>query len=83
MHGLSSPQFLDHLESNSGIYLYCSLITARFLQTNIRYRPLSPFIHPLQVEESVKVTIPNIAEDASQHLWVTLIPAAHCPGSVM
>lgn len=83
MVGLSSPQFLDHLESNSGVYLYCSSITARFLQASIRHRPLDPFVRPLPHEESVKITVPNVAEEASHQLCVTLIPAGHCPGSVM
>ena len=83
MVGLSSPQFLDHLESNSGVYLYCSAITARFLQASIRHRPLDPYVRPLPLEEMVKINIPNVAEEATHHIWVTLIPAAHCPGSVM
>ncbi|MCL4105213.1 UNVERIFIED_CONTAM: hypothetical protein GTU68_055344 [Idotea baltica] len=83
MIGLSSPQFLDHLESNSGLYLYCSQITARFLQASIRHRPLSPYVVPLPHEEPVKITVPNVAEEATHQLWVTLIPAAHCPGSIM
>lgn len=83
MIGLSSPQFLDHLESNSGVYLYCSAITARFLQASIRHRPLDPFVRPLPPEEPVKITVPNVAEEASHQLCVTLIPAGHCPGSVM
>ncbi|KAK4318202.1 hypothetical protein Pmani_010779 [Petrolisthes manimaculis] len=83
MVGLSSPQFLDHLESNSGVYLYCSSITARFLQASIRHRPLDPFVRPLPPEEPVKITVPNVAEEASHQLCVTLIPAGHCPGSVM
>lgn len=83
MIGLSSPQFLDHLESNSGVYLYCSHITARFLQASIRHRPLDPYVRPLPPEEPVKITVPNVAEEASHQLCVTLIPAGHCPGSVM
>ncbi|XP_045603958.1 protein artemis isoform X2 [Procambarus clarkii] len=83
MIGLSSPQFLDHLESNSGVYLYCSAITARFLQASIRHRPLDPFVRPLPPEEPIKITVPNVAEEASHQLCVTLIPAGHCPGSVM
>ena len=83
MIGLSSPHFLDHLESNSGVYLYCSSITARFLQASIRHRPLDPFVRPLPHEEPVSITVPNVAEEASHQLCVTLIPAGHCPGSVM
>lgn len=83
MIGLSSPHFLDHLESNSGVYLYCSSITARFLQASIRHRPLDPFVRPLPHEEPVNITVPNVAEEASHQLCVTLIPAGHCPGSVM
>ncbi|KAK7067353.1 Protein artemis [Halocaridina rubra] len=83
MVGLSSPQFLDHLESNNGVYLYCSAITARFLQASIRHRPLDPYVRPLHLEEPVKITVPNVAEEASHQLCVTLIPAGHCPGSVM
>ncbi|XP_076040079.1 protein artemis-like isoform X2 [Oratosquilla oratoria] len=83
MIGLSSPQFLDHLESNVGVYLYCSAITARFLQASIRHRPLDPYVRPLPPEESVRITVPNVAEEAAHQLMVTLIPAGHCPGSVM
>ncbi|CAL4168996.1 unnamed protein product, partial [Meganyctiphanes norvegica] len=83
MVGLSSPQFLDHLESNSGVYLYCDRITARFLQASIRHRPLDPYVRPLQLEEPVKITIPNVTEEVSHQLCVTIISAGHCPGSVM
>ena len=83
MTGLSSPQFLDHLESNNGVYLYCSPLTSRFLQSSIRHRPLTPYVFPLQLEETVKITVPNVAEEATHQVWVTLLPAAHCPGSVM
>ena len=83
MVGLSSPQFLDHLESNSGVYLYCSVITARFLQASIRHRPLSPYLRPLTHDEPAKITIPTVANEPHHILTVTLIPAGHCPGSVM
>ena len=79
MIGLSSPQFLDHLKSNSGVYLYCSSITAHFLQASIRHRPLDPFVRPVPHEEPVKITVPNVAEEAIHQLCVTLIPAGTVP----
>ncbi|KAA0185678.1 hypothetical protein HAZT_HAZT006552 [Hyalella azteca] len=83
MVGLSSPQFLDHLESNQGVYLYCSFITARFLQASIRHRPLSSYLRPLPPDEPVKISVPTVANEPPHSLTVTLIPAGHCPGSVM
>ncbi|KAG0715573.1 Protein artemis [Chionoecetes opilio] len=66
-----------------GCYLYCWSITARFLQASIRHRPLNPWVRPRPHEQPLKITLPNVAEEACHQLCVTLIPAGHCPGSVM
>uniref|UniRef100_A0A915IP25 Metallo-beta-lactamase domain-containing protein n=1 Tax=Romanomermis culicivorax TaxID=13658 RepID=A0A915IP25_ROMCU len=77
MEGLDSRAFVDYLKI-SGSKLYTHEITMHLLMFDPRYIHLENFIVPL------KTFTPYTIDLAPKNsLMVTLLPAGHCPGSVM
>ena len=46
------------------------------------YVPLTPYIIPMDSDNETKLNV-SLEGDETHTLTVTLIPAGHCPGSVM
>jgi DNA cross-link repair 1C protein len=87
MIGLGNLSFSDLLEKMN-YKLYCHEITAKLLCCDKRYLHLEPYVHPLRTNEPYVLDIPSssIIEkcvSSSNIVCVTLLPAFHCPGSVM
>ncbi|XP_041457763.1 protein artemis-like [Lytechinus variegatus] len=83
MVGLSSKKFADRLKCNPHIKLYCSEVTFEFLLTDERYKHLQASLFSLPIEQTSTVTLVNEFNGQEEKLLVTLLPAGHCPGSVM
>ena len=79
MVGLADPAFSSRLSEN-GYKLYCHPVTAGLLIGMSWYEHLQPFIEKLPSDEPQLIQIPG---DTLRTIYVTLIPAGHCPGSVM
>ena len=78
MVGLADPAFSSRLSEN-GYKLYCHPVTAGLLIGMSWYEHLQPFIEKLPSDKPQLIQIPGDTRTIS----VTLIPAGHCPGSVM
>ncbi len=87
MVGLEEPGFWDRLQ-HPHVKLYVSNITPQLLPLFGRYLRGEPGIRallaqgkivPLNVNQTYEVQIPSTRSSVK----VTLLPAAHCPGSVM
>ncbi|XP_071817257.1 uncharacterized protein [Apostichopus japonicus] len=81
--GLHSSTFANHLENHPTYKLYCSEVTREFLLTSSKHRHLKKSLLALPVEQRCDVFIPNDVTGEKEKLQVTLLPAGHCPGSVM
>ncbi|XP_013411942.1 protein artemis-like [Lingula anatina] len=84
MVGLSYPSFLYRLNSCRDIKLYCSEVTRQILlhMQDGNYKHLDKHVVALSENNPTRLRIPNFSGKAEE-VVVTLIPAAHCPGSVM
>ncbi|CAG7830637.1 unnamed protein product [Allacma fusca] len=87
--GLETEAFLERLKE-PGIKLYCQAITPILLGDFERYLGGEAGIEelvrcgklvPLDAEKTVEIEIP--AKTSSYFVELTLLPAGHCPGSVM
>jgi len=79
MVGLSAPEFTSHL-SETSFKLYCHPVTKGLLLGMTWYEHLRPFVETLEADEPHVIQIPGTTLHT---ITVTLIPAGHCPGSVM
>jgi DNA cross-link repair 1C protein len=85
MIGLNDPAFFACLQKQN-YKLYCHEITAAFLLTDARYSSLRSHISALKANETYVIDIPSSScssDDVANTISVTLLPAYHCPGSVM
>lgn len=91
MVGLAAPEFSERLSNNLSYKLYCHPVTKGLLMGMSWFEHLHPFIVSLPSdEESHLIEVPKVSDGSDrdqhqipQHIAVTLIPAGHCPGSVM
>ncbi|XP_046388660.1 protein artemis-like isoform X2 [Ischnura elegans] len=84
MKGLGSAEFKEALCERDDVFLYTSEISCCILKNHWDYRHLAAKIKPLSSVGCKLLTIPSLAEPNSEiYLQVTLLPAGHCPGSVM
>ncbi|XP_060078956.1 protein artemis-like [Ylistrum balloti] len=81
--GLSAPSFITRLKESSEIFLYCSEITKVLLAESPKYQHLERYIKTLPDSHPVTISIPPTHACKVDFVQVTLLPAAHCPGSVM
>lgn len=77
MQGLSDTFFENLKQYNK--YLYCSRISKVFLES--KYHDTQTCVKDIDICE--KILIEYINKDEIDTLFVTCIPAGHCPGSVM
>ncbi|XP_045141567.1 protein artemis [Echinops telfairi] len=83
MKGLRAPTLKRRLECSLKVYLYCSPVTKELLLTNPKYRFWEKRIIALEVETPTQVPLIDEASGEKEEIVVTLLPAGHCPGSVM
>ncbi|XP_052286066.1 uncharacterized protein LOC127881901 isoform X2 [Dreissena polymorpha] len=81
--GLGEPLFFRRLKSNTGVFLYCSEVTEALLLASRKYCHLKPYIKCLPINTPTTIEIPEPLYDHNECITVTLLPAFHCPGSVM
>ena len=81
MVGLNEPELFEKLKYyNSKIY--CHRVSAALLSALPLYVHLTPFIVHLDSDNETTLNV-SLEGDETHTLTVTLIPAGHCPGSVM
>ncbi len=84
MRGLDSVEFIDSLaRGKPHVKLYMHDISAGLLLAIDRYADLGPHIVTLPTGEQHPIPIFDKYGKLKYHVCVTLLPAAHCPGSVM
>ena len=74
MHGLSDPEFLNHMKKPDS-FIYCSIISSKILEN--LYKEIKIKIVPLSMGSHI------FEFKKGNPIEVILIPAGHCPGSVM
>ncbi|XP_036617239.1 protein artemis isoform X1 [Trichosurus vulpecula] len=83
MKGLRSPSLKRRLECSLKVHLYCSPVTKELLLTSPRYSFWEKRIIALEVETPTQISLIDEASGEKEDVVVTLLPAGHCPGSVM
>ncbi|XP_061617719.1 protein artemis isoform X4 [Phyllopteryx taeniolatus] len=83
MRGMKSPKMKRRLQSSRRVKLYCSLVTKELLLSSRRHLFWEEFIVPLELESPTQISLVDETSGESEELTVTLLPAGHCPGSVM
>ncbi|XP_073336799.1 protein artemis [Pagrus major] len=83
MKGLKGPILKRKLQFSHTVRLYCSFVTKELLLSNPRYSFWEDYIVPLELESPTQISLVDEACGEKEDLVVTLLPAGHCPGSVM
>lgn len=83
MKGLRAPTLKRRLECSLKVYLYCSPVTKELLLTNPKYRFWEKRIISIETETPTQISLVDEASGEKEEIVVTLLPAGHCPGSVM
>ncbi|MBN3291050.1 DCR1C protein, partial [Polypterus senegalus] len=83
MKGLRAPALKRRLKCSLTVRLYCSPVTKELLLTNPRYRFWENHIVAIEVETPTQISLIDEATGEKEDIVVTLLPAGHCPGSVM
>ncbi|XP_048818932.1 protein artemis isoform X2 [Lagopus muta] len=65
------------------VKLYCSPVTKELLLTNSKYEFWENHIVALEVETPTQISLVDETTGEKEDIEVTLLPAGHCPGSVM
>ncbi|KAG9489943.1 hypothetical protein GDO78_005712 [Eleutherodactylus coqui] len=83
MKGLRGPLLKRRLESCLKVFLYCSPVTKELLLTNPKYAFWEKRIRAIEVDTPTQISLIDEATGDSEEVLITLLPAGHCPGSVM
>ncbi|XP_075782225.1 protein artemis isoform X4 [Pelodiscus sinensis] len=83
MKGLRAPSLKRRLECSLKVHLYCSPVTKELLLTSPKYKFWENRIVTLEVETPTQISLLDEASGEKEDIVVTLLPAGHCPGSVM
>ncbi|KAM5234989.1 protein artemis [Ctenodactylus gundi] len=83
MKGLRAPALKRRLECSLKACLYCSPVTKELLLTNPKYRFWEKRIVAIEIETPTQISLVDEASGEKEEIVVTLLPAGHCPGSVM
>ncbi|XP_040000413.1 protein artemis isoform X2 [Xiphias gladius] len=83
MKGLKGPLLKRKLQSSRTVRLYCSFVTKELLLNSSKYAFWEEYIVPLELESPTQISIVDEATGEKEEILVTLLPAGHCPGSVM
>lgn len=65
------------------VFLYCSPVTKELLLTNPKYKFWEKRIISIEIETPTLIPLVDEASGEKEEVVVTLLPAGHCPGSVM
>ncbi|XP_027535296.1 protein artemis isoform X1 [Neopelma chrysocephalum] len=83
MKGLRAPALKRRLEGSLKVKLYCSPVTKELLLSNWKYKFWENHIVALEVETPTQISLVDETSGEKEDVVVTLLPAGHCPGSVM
>ncbi|XP_064299645.1 protein artemis isoform X1 [Phalacrocorax carbo] len=83
MKGLRAPALKRRLEGSLKVKLYCSPVTKELLLTSWKYKFWEHHIVALEVETPTQISLVDETSGEKEDIEVTLLPAGHCPGSVM
>ncbi|KAI4562245.1 hypothetical protein MJT46_011207 [Ovis ammon polii x Ovis aries] len=83
MKGLRAPSLKRRLECSLKVCLYCSPVTKELLLTSPKYRFWEKRIVSIEIETPTQISLVDEASGEKEEIVVTLLPAGHCPGSVM
>ncbi|XP_041636293.1 protein artemis isoform X2 [Cheilinus undulatus] len=83
MKGLKGPILKRKLQSSRTVRLYCSFVTKELLLSNPKYTFWEEYIVALELESPTQISLVDETSGEKEDIVVTLLPAGHCPGSVM
>ncbi|XP_067173034.1 protein artemis [Apteryx mantelli] len=83
MKGLRAPALKRRLQCSLKVNLYCSPVTKELLLTSSKYKFWENRIVTLEVETPTQISLVDETSGEKEDVEVTLLPAGHCPGSVM
>ncbi|XP_065121913.1 protein artemis isoform X1 [Paramisgurnus dabryanus] len=83
MKGLKGPLLKRKLKFSLTIKLYCSFVTKELLLSNPKYGFWEDHIVALELDSPTHISLIDEITGESEDVVVTLLPAGHCPGSVM
>uniref|UniRef100_A0A8C8YPU9 Protein artemis n=1 Tax=Prolemur simus TaxID=1328070 RepID=A0A8C8YPU9_PROSS len=83
MKGLRAPTLKRRLECSLKVCLYCSPVTKELLLTSPKYKFWEKRIVSIEIETPTQISLVDEASGEMEEIVVTLLPAGHCPGSVM
>ncbi|XP_073407391.1 protein artemis isoform X1 [Dendrobates tinctorius] len=83
MKGLRAPLLKRKLQSCLKVFLYCSPVTKELLLTSPKYAFWEKRIRAIEVDTPTQISLIDEATDDKEDVLITLLPAGHCPGSVM
>ncbi|XP_048011017.1 protein artemis [Megalobrama amblycephala] len=83
MKGLKGPLLKRKLKFSLTVKLYCSFVTKELLLSNPKYAFWEDHIVPLELDSPTHISLIDEITGESEDVVVTLLPAGHCPGSVM
>ncbi|XP_053572476.1 protein artemis [Bombina bombina] len=83
MKGLRAPLLKRRLECSLKVNLYCSPVTKELLLTNPKYAFWENRIVAIEVDNPTQISLVDEATGDKEDIVITLLPAGHCPGSVM
>ncbi|KAG9330711.1 hypothetical protein JZ751_022386 [Albula glossodonta] len=83
MKGLKGPLLKRKLKFSLTVKLYCSPVTKELLLSNPKYGFWKEHIVALEVDNPTQISLVDEMTGEAEDVVVTLLPAGHCPGSVM
>ncbi|KAL6460259.1 hypothetical protein MHYP_G00320180 [Metynnis hypsauchen] len=83
MKGLKGPLLKRKLKFCLTVRLYCSFVTKELLLSNRKYAFWEEHIVALELDSPTHISLIDEVTGESEDVVVTLLPAGHCPGSVM
>ena len=81
MMGLNEPELFEKIK-HFNLKIYCHKVFAALLSAVPLFVHLTPYMIPLDSDNETTLNV-SLEGDETHTLTVTLIPAGHCPGSVM
>ena len=81
MVDLNEPELCERLK-HYNLKIYCHKVQAALLSALPIYVHLSPYLIPLDSDNEITLNV-SLEGDETHTLTVTLIPAGHCPASVV
>eukprot|EP00079_Xenopus_tropicalis_P023238 XP_012815478.1 PREDICTED: protein artemis isoform X2 [Xenopus tropicalis] len=83
MKGLRAPFLKRRLQNSLKVHLYCSPVTKELLLTNPKYAFWENRMISIEIDTPTQISLVDEATGYKEDVVVTLLPAGHCPGSVM